>query len=360
LRLEKGKLFAGLCVLAAVAIAGLLFYGRMRNAAAPTGDVSGSKSRQLPAGESHSTPPIGATRIYFRYSGTDSHYGKLAYVDRSAEAAHNSAPVFIDELSCEVAYVAAGSGICLQAARGVVTTYSAVLFDSESVAKRATVPLNGVPSRNRVSPDGRLAASTVFVSGHGYASLDFSTQTMLLDARSGKPIADLETFRVIRDGERIQAADFNFWGVTFTPDSKAFYATLSTGGQHLLVRGNIEAREATVIHSGIECPSVSPDGTRVAYKKRRTVGNRVEWDLHVLNLRSGADVSLKESRSIDDQLEWLDSANVLYTLPNSGTATTEVWVAAADGKQMPALFLRNASSPAAVRAEVAQSANIDR
>ena len=55
-----------------------------------------------------------------------------------------------------------------------------------------TIPINGVPSRCRVSPNGRTGAFTFFVSGHSYASLDFSTQTLLVDTRDGRTLAKPE------------------------------------------------------------------------------------------------------------------------------------------------------------------------
>lgn len=400
--ITRGLIFAGLCVAGAGTIGGYIYYAKVRgaNAAAtlPTAEApianenttsEGSAdsaaespgaaaapggSAEPPSANEASTAsipePAGATsapvpppapraaapvpsayaphRVFYRHNGVDTHYGKVAYIDPSAPRA----PHFVDQLSCEVVYVAGGHGICLRAKRGVVTTYSAHLFDATTFEVRNQFPLNGVPSRSRVSRDGKLAAFTVFVSGHGYTALDFSTQTMLVDVATGTPFADLETFAVTRDGKSIKEADFNFWGVTFTPDAREFYATLSTGGKHFLVRGNVESRTATVIHDNVECPSLSPDGTRVAFKKRLMVGNRVVWELHVLDLATGKETALKEKRSIDDQLEWLDENTVLYSVPetdNDSTASTNVWMTAADGKTGPKLFLRTAYSPAAVR-----------
>jgi hypothetical protein len=287
-------------------------------------------------------------RVFFRYNGVDSHYGKLAYVEPS----QSMTPRFVDELSCEVAYVASDRGICLSARRGVVTTYTARLFDATTFKTTGQLALGGVPSRTRVSRDGKVAAFTVFVSGHGYSTLDFSTQTLLIDAATGAVLADVEKFTVTRDGEPFSSVDFNFWGVTFTPDTRHFYATLSTGGKHYLVRGDIATNTATVIHSNVECPSVSPDATRIAYKKRFIIDNRIVWELHVLDLATGKETPLSEKRSIDDQLEWLDNEHVLYSVPETADDTspsTSVWVARADGRMEPRLYLSKAYSPAAVR-----------
>ena len=289
-----------------------------------------------------------ASRIYFRYTGVDANYGKLAFVDLT----NLNAPQFVNALSCEVVYFANGSGICLQADRGVFTTYAATLFDS-NFATRATFPLHGGPSRARISPDGKLAGFTVFVSGHGYASLGFSTETLLVDTATGKTIASLEAdFKVTRDGKPFQAKDFNFWGVTFTPDSKYFCCTLSSANAHYLVKGDIAARTAVVVHDNAECPSVSPDGTRVVYKKRFIINGRLIWQLYVLDLATQREIPLAEKRSLDDQLEWLDNEHVLYTVsdnPEGSSGTTNVWKADASGTGTPAMFLPKAFSPSVVR-----------
>ena len=248
--------------------------------------------RAAPLPEKSGTPAIKAlpaqSRVFFRYTGVDSHYGKVAWTD----SAHARQAHFVESLNCEVVYVAGGRGICLTADRGVFTTYSASLFDARTFDVSSTFPLKGIPSRARVSIDGSLAAFTVFVSGHGYTTLDFSTQSLLVDTRTGAALADLEDFEVRRDGAVIKEADFNFWGVTFTPDAKQFFATLSTAGKHLLVRGDIDARRMEVIHENVECPSLSPDARHVAYKKRLMDGNRIVWQLQVLELASGREMRI--------------------------------------------------------------------
>jgi hypothetical protein len=310
--------------------------------------VPQSASEPAPAHDAAPAPAPASPRIYFRYSGVDAHYGNVAWIDSNKpDALH-----YVDALRCEVVHVSGGHGICLSADRGVFTTYAATLFDANTFATRGTFALKGIPSRARVSVDGKLAALTVFVSGHGYSSLDFSTQTLLVDFAKHLVLADLETFSVTRDGAPLSNPDFNFWGVTFTPDAKQFYATLSTAGKHYLIRGDIAARSATVIHENVECPSLSPDARRVAYKKRIMEGDRVLWQLHVLELASGREIALSEKRSIDDQLEWLDNRHVLYSVPSAAdgsSPSTDVWQVAVDAHTPPRLFLRNAYSPATAR-----------
>jgi hypothetical protein len=93
-------------------------------------------------------------------------------------------------------------------------------------------------------------------------------------------------------------------------------------GKHYLVKGDIATQTATVLRENVECPSLSPNGTRIAYKKRLQSGDRVVWELHVLHLASGRDTSLDEERSVDDQLEWLDNERVLYALPATETTAS--------------------------------------
>ncbi|HKE97280.1 MAG TPA: hypothetical protein VKB34_23415, partial [Povalibacter sp.] len=234
----------------------------------------------LPPQDRSASPPA-SHRLFFRSTDAEAHYGRAAWIDTDAP---RQAPHIVETLSCEVVYVGGGQGICLSADRGVLTTYRASLFDARSFEVSRTIALKGIPSRARVSIDGTRAAFTVFVSGHSYSTLDFSTQSLIVDTKTGNTLADLEDFEVRRDGAVIRAPDFNFWGITFTPDARQFFATLSTAGLHYLVRGDIATRTMQVVHDNVECPSLSPDATRVAYKKRLTGENRIVWQLQVLEL----------------------------------------------------------------------------
>jgi hypothetical protein len=355
--IKPNRIFALLCLVSAITLAAYILWARTRSADDTTGAPKGAapveasspiassspEAPVAPAGGAPATPNNASKQIFFRYNGVDSHYGQLAFASyERLDQTH-----FIENLSCEAAYVAGGRGICLSANRGLLTTYAAKLFDAKTFKVIAEFPLKGVPSRCRVSSDGKLAALTVFISGHGYESVSFSTQTLLIESDNGRIIADLENFSVSRDGQPFSSKDFNFWGVTFTPDARYFYATLSTNHQHYLVKGDIANHTATVIHDNVECPSLSPDATQIAYKKRFTESGRVLWQLQILDLKTNQERSLGEKRSVDDQLEWLDNNHVLYSLPESSSATTNIWLAAADGASSPRLFLKKAYSPSA-------------
>jgi hypothetical protein len=242
--------------------------------------------------------------------------------------------------ACLRYYQAGGHALCLTVARSGVD-FRADVLDSKGHVEH-TMALTGLPSRARIAPNGRLGAMTIFVAGDSYASPgQFSTRTTIVDLADGKPIVDLEKFTVTKDGKVIHNPDFNFWGVTFAKDSDHFYATLATNGQHYLVAGSVSSRALKVIHSNVECPSLSPDGTRIAYKRRD--GNPWHWRLHVLDLRTGADVAVSEKRPIDDQAEWLDNNRLLYDMG------VDVWVAPADGSGHPQRFMANAASPSTQR-----------
>jgi hypothetical protein len=184
---------------------------------------------------------------------------------------------------------------------------------------------------------------TLFVTGDSYADAgSFSTRTTIIDIARGRKLADLEDFVVMRGQRRVTAIDANFWGVTFARDSDRFYATLATGRKTYLIEGSVRARTAHVIHDNVECPSLSPDGTRVAYKKR-TGSAEAPWRLTVLDLATMRETPLTELRSVDDQAEWLDDEHVLYGIDGA------VWAARADGRGHPSRFIARADSPAVAR-----------
>jgi hypothetical protein len=272
--------------------------------------------------------------IVFQHIARDEDYAHVAVARGSGERRVPS------PLVCERVHFAGGLGLCLLPRRSVLgNKFSATIFDGEFASLRK-VNLNGINSRARVSPDGKYGATTGFVVGHSYAADDFSTETTIIEMATGRKIGNIEDFTVFRDGKRFKEIDFNFWGVTFARDSNRFYATLGTRGKTYLVEGNVRGRRMQVLHEGVECPSLSPDETRVAFKKRTT---ERQWRLHVLDLRTMTETPLAEQESVDDQVEWLDDSRILYGRDGA------VWVVQADGSGEPGVFLPDALSPAVVQ-----------
>jgi hypothetical protein len=261
-------------------------------------------------------------------------------------------------LPCERVYGNGRSGLCLQSVREAFPIFQAVSFNANFQVVHI-FKLAGEPSRTRVSPDGRIAAATVFIAGHGYSGVGFSTRTAIFDIVTGKPLTDdLENFSVTKDGQPFHNADFNFWGVTFAGDGDHFYATLASGGINYLGVGSLANRQLRVLRPGVECPSLSPDGVQIAFKSRVTNAAGPHWQLHVWNLKTGTETTVNESRSVDDQVEWLDADHVLYGLPRNlaGSATWDIWMARVDGTGIPSLFVHDAASPCVVRNAMVASA----
>jgi hypothetical protein len=303
-------------------------------------------SPYAPPSERDLTTIAASPHVLFRHTIVDRNYSRLSIAPLDVRQPADRAAA---ELTCERVSYAAGHGICLHADRGFFTTYSAVLFD-RTFKPTHTIKIDGRPSRTRVSPDGRVAAITVFVAGESYVGSPFSTRTTILDMATGDVLGDLESFTTWRDGARFKSADFNFWGVTFARDSNVFYATLHTAGTTYLVRGDLGLRKLTVLRDNVECPSLSPNNRLIAFKKK--VKSDLEpWRFYVLDLATLTDRPIAaETRSIDDQIEWLDDDHVLYGVRRSiHSSSLDVWVAPLDNSAPARVFMPEAESPIVVR-----------
>jgi hypothetical protein len=289
---------------------------------------------------------LAGPHLVFRNAALGSGYGRLAAVTLGDPGGARA----LGDLSCERVYATADAGVCVTASGGMAPTY-AVSSLGPDLAPTSSAPLAGLPSRARMSVDGRLVSTTTFISGHSYAASSFSTATVIRVADRALP--NLETWTTyLPDGQRLVAANRNFWGVTFAADDDTFYATAASGDTTWLVRGSIEDRTMRALRTDAECPSLSPDGTHVAYKKR--LGNPTPgvWRLASLDLATGAETLLAETRNVDDQVEWRDDTSLLYALPRSGTeaTTSDVWQVPSDGSGTPSVLVPYASSPAVVTA----------
>jgi hypothetical protein len=278
-------------------------------------------------------------RILFRSTASGS-YGRVATVVRG----NGSGPRTVSGVSCDRVYAAAGAVICLRPDGPLVTYELAVLDARLSVIQ--TYPLVGVPNRARVAPSGHVLAWTVFVTGDSYNGGKFSTRVGMIDTATGETVDTLETYAVTRDGKPYKAVDLNFWGVTFA-DDRHFYATMSTAGHRYLIAGDLAAQTVRTLADNVECPSLSPDGTRIAFKSAIGGNPAKGWRLSVLDLATMTRTPLAETRSVDDQAAWLGNDTVMYAI-RRGTRSADVWSVHADGSGRPAVLVPDAESPAAL------------
>ena len=287
-------------------------------------------------------------RIVFRNTAPGEGYGHVASVPLADPGGARA----VGDLACDRLDATSEALSCLRSVRGIVPTYTATVYTGDGHALLEW-PLAGIPSRTRLSPGGSLIATTSFVAGHSYATVGFSTDTSLRTI-GGEDLGNIEEWTLLVDGEPAAPVDRNYWGVTFI-DETTFYATVgfSASGVTHLVRGDIAARTLTTLAANVECPSLSPDGSRIAFK-RVTAGSgaNVHWTPAVYDIATGRIDLLPETRGIDDQIEWLDDDVILYGMPREGAAgDTDVWALAADGADEPTLLIEHAWSPSVIREE---------
>ncbi|MBE7163391.1 MAG: hypothetical protein INR72_19295, partial [Williamsia herbipolensis] len=217
--ISRRRLLAFVLVVVAIATATAAYLVTARH-----DDGSDATSATQPLTRVETRPRI-VFRNEMRY-----HYGVVAMVtldDPDGARALTSRP-------CARLYSAADGTVC------VSLNKLSILYESHVLDRRfrdtRELQLGGIPSRARLSRDGRFASTTAFTAvGDSYASSRFSTRTFVTDLRSERAGTSLEDFTLIHRGRAITPVDRNFWGVTFADDDNLFYATVQFDGRTWLV-----------------------------------------------------------------------------------------------------------------------------
>ncbi|WP_194921685.1 TolB family protein [Catenulispora rubra] len=284
---------------------------------------------------------VAAGELTYRSMVQGPDFGKL--VESPIGAASTAVPT-VSTVPCERSYTASGVLLCLQSEGSLMSQAYAEVYDS-SLKQIKKVAIAGTPNRARLSADGRMAAWTIFVYGDSYTTPGASTRASMLDLKTGQYVDSLENFNAYVDGSLYKAVDINFWGVTYTADDNTFYATMGSNGKTWLMKGDFKARKMTALRENVECPSLSPDGTRLVFKKRVSDDIRHPWRFTVLNLATMQETPLAETRSVDDQAAWLNDSTVMYAVPHADDPGSDLYAVPADGSGAPRLLAANGMSP---------------
>jgi hypothetical protein len=278
--------------------------------------------------------------------------GDLMFVDldggqdrvTTVKIADLAGPRTVTPLRCQRFYRAADTSVCLRLS-GPGPSYEAEVAKAGSIVKK--IPLPGIPSRARVSASGDIVTWTSFVTGDSYlVPGGFSTRTGYFDLRTGEVVDSIEHFEATIGNRVTKAADINYWGLTVAADDTTFYATFASGGGTWLVKGDLTARTLRGVRQTAECPSLSPDGTRVAYKKRPTPLD--PWELVVLDLGTNQEKRLPGTAGIDDQAAWIDDRTLAFGIARTGEKSA-IYFVPADGSAPARPEIFNAASPVSVR-----------
>ena len=277
--------------------------------------------------------------VMFRTLWPKDMHGRIGMVQTDARESTR----YVAELSCARVAYAAGSGLCLiEEPAGTTVTHAAFIFN-RAFTRGRRIDLSGIPTRARVSPDGRIAAITVYGEEHLPGGEErLASWSVIVDVAAGRVVADLRDFKIDRGDGPAFEGPLDFSSVAFAHDSNRFFATVTTTAERYIVAGLVDARRMTVVASGLASEALSPDAARLVAKQR--VGDRGRWQVVVFDLGTKNAWPLNQGdRSVDDQVEWLDGEHVVYH--DATDQGTHVWALSTDGVTPPRLLVRDAYSP---------------
>ncbi len=288
----------------------------------------------------------GSVLVINRVPGDD--YGRLAI--RNPDGSRE-----LFARRCMRVHVAADRGVCLSQDESVFApAFRTEFFDvTQAGLPEVRSYASPLPSRARMTPDGSVASTTGFVSGSSYSDIGGEAETIVtideVNQRVG--LVGLVQFEVLGEASKYAAADRQFWGVSFVNNDE-FYVTGFFGDEPEVLFGSRSRRTLEPTGHLGSCPSVSPDGEHLVFKETLADG---EYALAVVDLSTGEQWSLGETRSVDDQVEWLDNDTILYAIHPDGDDGADVqpqfdiWMLDIAPGSEPELFLPAADSPAVLR-----------
>lgn len=209
----------------------------------------------------------------------------------------------------------------------------------------------GYPSRIRISSDSRWLSTTGFLNGRSYADVSGDTRTLVQFHRTGT--SEVFGMSEVTLDDSIQGAHpltTQFWGVTFA-GGDTFFVTAHIGGAPTILEGDLSTRALSATGLAGSCPSVSPDGKTLVYKQLRDDGG---FDLIAVNRETDRRWTIGETRSVDDQVEWLDADTIVYALHPEGESDIQtqpvfdIWTIDIAEGSTPRLLAPAADSPAVV------------
>ena len=279
--------------------------------------------------------------VIFRTLAPSDAYGRVALIGLQPAAERR-----VTRLSCLRLHYAGGSGLCARQEIAADAVLNVVYVFDETLEPRRRIVLEGVPTRLRVAPDGRVGAITTYAEEESPQGERLTTRTRIIEMRSGRQVADLREFRVDNPDFATIRGPIDVASVAFERDGDRFFASLWTDTERYLVAGSIVERRLTTIRAGMTSEALSPDGRQLVVK--RLIPERGFWQLGVIDLSTWAERDLRQGpRSVDDQVEWLDNQRVLYH--DVDGESTSLWVLAADGIGGPRVLIKDAYSGAVQR-----------
>lgn len=281
------------------------------------------------------TLALDPSTLFFRNLADGPDRGKLAAVPAGDPGTARR----VGDLSCDRFAAARGTAICLRLKPDSLPPLTDMLVLDANLKEIHRETLPGTPSRARVSPNGRIVNWTLFVSGDSYAASGFSTRTGFYNLDKQRLIKSVETLPILVGGKRYFASDVNYWGITFAADGNTFYLTMGSKGKTYLIKADYPKYSGEAIAGNVECPSLSPDGRRIAYKQKVATG---KWRLAVLDLATRKIINPPDDRLLDDQPVWRDNDTLLYPL-RAADGSTDIWSVGLT--KPPTLLIRHATSP---------------